>query len=143
MPDHWPMPMGFDQRSFFLVAADGWTESVLPFQLTSPTVSGTPAHIPDPDAPERRPDPVIAAETPVYDRAGRLVGEVEAVELDPASRRITRVIVRKGKLSRRVTAIPADVIASVGDRITLRVDADEVKKFERPGIDELGTARTS
>ena len=40
------MPAGFDMRSFFLVAGDGWTESVLPFVLTSPTSSGTPAFIP-------------------------------------------------------------------------------------------------
>ena len=143
MPDHWPMPFGFDQRSFFLVAGDGWTESVLPFQLTSPTVSGTPAYIPDPDAPEKRPDPVIAAATPVYDSAGQHIGDVEAVELDHASDRITRVIVRKGKLFRRETAIPTDMIASVGDRITLRVGADEVKKLERPGMGEFGTARAS
>ena len=26
MPDRWPMPAGFDMRSFFLVAGDGWTE---------------------------------------------------------------------------------------------------------------------
>ena len=43
MPDHWPMPAGFDLRSFFLVGGDGWTAAVLPFVLTSPTVSGTPA----------------------------------------------------------------------------------------------------
>ena len=24
MPDHWKMPLGFDQRSLFLVAGDGW-----------------------------------------------------------------------------------------------------------------------
>ena len=29
----WPMPAGFDLRSFFLVAGDAWTESVLPFVL--------------------------------------------------------------------------------------------------------------
>ena len=71
MPDQWPMPMGFDLRSFFLVAGDGWTEATLPFVLTSPTVSGTPAFIPDPDAPERVKEPAIAADTPVYDNAGR------------------------------------------------------------------------
>jgi hypothetical protein len=30
---------------------------MLPFQLTSSAVSGTPAHIPDPDAPARRAEP--------------------------------------------------------------------------------------
>ena len=53
------MPAGFDQRSFFLVP-DACTATMLPFQLTSPAASGTPAWIPDPDAPERRREPAIA-----------------------------------------------------------------------------------
>jgi len=132
MPDQWPMPMGFDLRSFFLVAGDGWTEATLPFVLTSPAVSGTPAFIPDPDAPERVKEPAIAAGTPLYDKAGRRVGEVKGVELEPASGRITRVVVRGGVLFRSETPIPAGLVASVGDRITLSVSADEVKKLE-PG----------
>ena len=132
MPDHWPMPAGFDLRSFFLVAADGWTESVLPFVLTSPSVSGVPALIPDPDASERAREPAIARGTPVYDNAGEYLGDVEGVDLDPASRRITRARVRKGRLFRTETAIPAGVIASVADdRITLNVKADVVKTLER------------
>ena len=140
MPDQWPMPMGFDLRSFFLVAGDGWTEATLPFVLTSPAVSGTPAFIPDPDAPARVKEPAIAAATPVVDHAGRRVGEVSGVELEPASGRITRVLVREGVLFRRETAIPASLIASVGDRITLSVSADEVKKLEPPYVGEPGTA---
>lgn len=131
MPDRWPMPSGFDLRSFFLVAGDGWTESVLPFVLTSPAVSGTPAFIPDPDAPEGAREPAIAKATPVYDNAGQHVGDVDRVELDAASGRITRIIVRKGRLFRTETAIPAGVIASVADdRIVLNVKADVVKKLE-------------
>lgn len=87
MPDRWPMPVGFDMRSFFLVAGDGWTESVLPFVLTSPTVSGVPAFVPDAGARERAREPAIAKGTAVYDTAGQHLGDVEGVELDPASRR--------------------------------------------------------
>lgn len=57
MPDHWPMPMGFDLRSFFLVAGNGWTNAVLPFVRTSPTVSGTPAFVRDTDNRRNRPSP--------------------------------------------------------------------------------------
>jgi sporulation protein YlmC with PRC-barrel domain len=125
MPDHWPMPMGFDQRSFFLVA----------------DVSVTPAYIPDPDASERVKEPAIAAAMAVYDNAGQRIGEVEGVELDDTTGRITRVIVRRGRLFRTKTAIPAGVIAAVGDdRITLRVGADEVKRLERGVTDKLGSA---
>jgi sporulation protein YlmC with PRC-barrel domain len=141
MPDHWPMPTGFDQRSFFLVAGDGWTAATLPFQLTSPAVSGTPADIPDPDAPERPAEPAIAERATVYDNAGQEVGEVEGVALDQATGRITRVIVRRGRLFGRETTVPACVIAAVADdRITLRVSADEAKKLERGGLGELGRA---
>lgn len=130
MPDHWPMPMGFDQRSFFLVP-DAWSAAVLPFQLTSPGVSGTPAYIPDPDAAEQIEEPAIAAGAAVYDNAGRRIGDVHGVEMDPAAGRITRVIVQQGHLFRTETPIPAGVIASVSDdRITLSVGADEARKLE-------------
>ena len=42
MPDHWDMPVGFDERDFFMVGGGGWIEATLPFMKTSPTVSGTP-----------------------------------------------------------------------------------------------------
>ncbi len=132
MPDHWDMPVGFDQRDFFLVGGGGWTEAVLPFQQTSPTVSGTPRFVRDPDAPAEAPEPDIAAGTEVYDKAGRRIGEVDGVEMDEASRRITRVTVRRGVLFGTETAIPASMIASAGDdRITLNVAADALKRFER------------
>jgi uncharacterized protein YrrD len=128
MPDHWPMPMGFDLRSFFLVAGNGWTNAVLPFVRTSPTVSGTPAFVRDTDNQE---EPAIAASTPVYDRKGHRIGDVEAVEIDPASARITRVPVREGLLFHHDTAIPASLIESVtSDRITVRLAADDLKKLE-------------
>ena len=53
------------------------------------------------------------------------------MELDPASGRIVRIIVRRGTLFRGETAIPASLIAKAGGRITLSASADEVKKLER------------
>ena len=119
--------------SFFVVAGDDWTESVLPFVLVSSAASGVPGFIPEPAVLERARKPVIAKATPVHDAGGQLVGDLDGVELDPASARITRVRVRQGRLFRRELAIPAGVIASVAeDRITLSVRADVVKKLE-PG----------
>ena len=131
MPDQWEMPVGFDQREFFLVGGDGWTEAVLPFERTSATVSGTPAVIEDSDTPAEPREPVITAEEEVFDRAGHKVGEVDGVELDPVSGRIVRIIVRRGTLFRGETAIPASLIAKAGGRITLRASAAAVKKLER------------
>lgn len=131
MPDHWEMPIGFDERDFFLVGGAGWTEAVLPLERTSAGVSGTPAYVRDRDTVAEPPEPDIAAGAHVYDKTGQRVGEVEAVEIDEASGRITRVIVRRGILFRTETAIPASVIASAGDRITLSVAADALKKLER------------
>jgi sporulation protein YlmC with PRC-barrel domain len=130
MPDQWEMPVGFDQREFFLVGGDGWTEAILPFERTSATVSGTPAIVKDSDTPAEPREPVIAAEEEVFDKAGQKVGEVAGVELDPASGRIVRIIVRRGTLFREETAIPASLIAKAGGRITLSASADEVKKLE-------------
>jgi sporulation protein YlmC with PRC-barrel domain len=142
MPDQWKMPAGFDMRSFFLVPGDGWTEAVLPFVLTSPAVSGTPGYVRDPDAPKDVREPAIVKATPVYDNAGQRLGEVEGFEIDPASDRITRVIVRRGILFHTETPIPAGWIASVGDRITLSVSAGEAKKLEPSTVGEPGTAHS-
>jgi sporulation protein YlmC with PRC-barrel domain len=131
MPDHWDMPAGFDQRDFFLVGGDGWTEAVLPFEVTSPAVSGTRAYVRDRDAEDGPVEPDIAAGMHVYDNEGRSVGDVEAVEVDEVTRRITRIVVRRGFLFHTETTIPASMIASVTDRITLRATADAAKKLER------------
>lgn len=132
IPDHWDMPAGFDQRDFFLLGGGGWTEAVLPFEETSPAASGTPGYVRDPDAPAVPNEPDIAAGALVYDAKGQRIGDVEAVELDEASRRITRIIVRRGILFRTETGIPASVIASAGnDRITLSVAGDALKSLDR------------
>lgn len=131
MPDHWKMPIGFDQREFFLVGGDGWTEAVLPFASTSPAVSGTPELVPKTGTSGPR-DPAIAGEEEVFDSAGQKVGEVHAVEIDPATDRIVRIVVRRGTLFRNETSVPASLIASAGGkRITLSVGGDAVKKLER------------
>lgn len=131
MPDHWDMPMGFDQRDFFLVGGDGWTEAVLPFEVTSPTVSGTRAYVSDPGAPGEAAEPDIAAGMHVYDRDGARVGDVEAVEIDQPSGRITRIVVRRGFLFGSETTIPASMIASVTDRIALNTAGDAIRKLEK------------
>jgi len=131
MPDHWNMPVGFDQRDFFLVGGGAWAEATLPFEATSPEVSGTPRYVRDPDAAQEPPEPDIAAGAHVYDNTGQRIGEVEGVEWDEVSHRITRVMVRRGLLFHTEVAIPASVIASAGERITLNVDAEAVKKLDR------------
>jgi len=131
MPDHWDMPMGFDQRDFFLVGGDGWAEAILPFEATSPSVSGTRAYVRDEDVAADAVEPDISAGMHVYDCDGRRVGDVEAVEIDEASRRITRIAVRRGFLFARETTIPASLIDSVSDRITLRAGADAAKRLEK------------
>jgi sporulation protein YlmC with PRC-barrel domain len=131
MPDHWDMPMGFDERDFFLVGGDGWTESILPFERTSPGVSGTRGYVRENDLPAEPVEPDIAAGMDVYDSDGRKVGDVEAVEIDEASRRITRIAVRRGFLFTTETTIPASLIGSVTDRITLRAGTEAARKFEK------------
>jgi len=131
MPDHWEMPAGFDQRDFFLVGGGGWTEAVLPFETTSPAVSGTPGYVRDRDSVADPVEPDIAAGMHVYSADGERVGDVEAVEVDATSLRIVRIVVRKGFLFGAETSIPAAMIATVGDSIRLRARADAAKKLER------------
>jgi len=130
MPDHWEMPMGFDQREFFLIGGGGWTEAVLPFEQTSPAVAGTPAYIRDRDTVAEPAEPDVSAGMHVYSKDGHRVGDVEAVEIDEASGRISRIVVRRGFLFGTETSIPASMIASVSDRITLGAESVAAKKME-------------
>lgn len=131
MPDHWDMPMGFDERAFFMVAGTGLSEAVLPFTPTSPAVSGTPAYVSDKDSPQDPAEPDIAQGMPVYDSAGKRVGDVESVGIDDSSAKITWLVVRRGHLFAHDTTIPASMVASVGDRITLNAPEQTVRRLER------------
>ena len=133
MPDHWDMPVGFDERDFFLLGGDGWTESVLPFEATSSAVTHTPAYVRDEDSPAEPAEPDIAAGMHVFDKDGARVGNVESVEIDETSRRITRITVKRGFLFGTETVVPASMVAAVTDRITLNAGGDAVKKLERGG----------
>lgn len=130
MPDHWEMPAGFDERDFFMVGGGGWTEATLPFMETSPTVSGTPAYVQDKDSVRDPEEPEIAAGMPVYDSMGQRVGDVESISIDPVSDKITWIVVRRGHLFARESTIPASLIKSVTDRITLNASTQAVRRLE-------------
>src|SRR5919109_1822765 len=127
MPDHWEMPLGFDQRDFFLVGGGGWATAGLPLEMTSPTVSGTPRFIADPVPTEDQEGPDVAAGMHVYDSAGQRVGDVESVEFDRVSGKLHRFTVKRGVLFHTEVTIPASMIGSISDRITLNVNAESVK----------------
>jgi sporulation protein YlmC with PRC-barrel domain len=131
MPDHWEMPLGFDQRDFFLVASGlGWAGGELPLETTSPTVSGTPRVIVDPAPAEDQEELDVAAGMHVYDRTGQRVGDVEAIEFDQASGKIRRLTIRRGFLFHTDVTIPASMIGTISDRIALNIDAETVKSLE-------------
>ena len=130
MPDHWDMPAGFDERDLFMVGGGGWSEATLPFMETSPTVSGTPAYVPDKDSVEDPEEPDIAAGMPVYDSMGQRVGDVESIGIDQVSDKITWIVVRRGHLFARESTVPASLIESVTDRITLNASTNAVKRLE-------------
>jgi sporulation protein YlmC with PRC-barrel domain len=130
MPDHWEMPLGFDQREFFIVGSGGWVETELPFETTSPTVSGTPRFIVDPIPSQEQEGPDIAAGMQVYDRAGQRIGEVEAVAFDPASGQISQITLKRGLIFPKEMTIPASLIGAISDRIVLTVDAESVQRLE-------------
>jgi sporulation protein YlmC with PRC-barrel domain len=129
MPDHWEMPLGFDQRDFFLVGGGGWTAAELPFETTSPTASGTPRFIADPVPTEGQEESDVAAGMHVFDSAGQRVGDVESVEFDPASGKIGRITIKRGFLFHTEVTIPASMIGSISDRVALNVNAETVKSL--------------
>lgn len=130
MPDHWDMPAGFDERSFFLVGGGSWAEATLPFTATSPAASGTPAYVRDKDSVEDEQEPDIAIGMRVYDNTGRHVGDVDSISIDQTSDTIAWITVRRGPLFGRETTVPASLIASVTDRVTLNAPSQAVKRLE-------------
>jgi sporulation protein YlmC with PRC-barrel domain len=130
MPDHWNMPVGFDERELFMVGGSGWMESTLSFTPTSSAVSGTPAYIPDSTSIQEPKEPDIAKGMAVYDIEGQRVGDVESIDADQASGKITWIVVRRGHLFARETTVPASLIKSVSDHLTLNVSAEAAKKLE-------------
>ncbi len=126
MPDHWDMPAGFDERAFFMVGGGPWTEATLPLMQTSASVSGTPAFIQDKDSVEDPDEPTIATGMPVYDRLGQHIGDVDSVSIDQVSDKITWIVVRRGRLFAREQTVPASLIQSITDRITLTASAFEI-----------------
>ena len=129
------MSVPFGKR---VVDCDG--EGALPFLLTSPAVPGTPAFIRDTDASNgfgSRPSPRRHRSTTT--RFG--ISATLRAWSSPRVGHITPISVRKRRLFRTETAIPAGVIASVADdRVTLNVSADVVKKLEPSAVGEPGAA---
>lgn len=64
------MPIGFDQRDFFLTGGSGWTSAVQPFEPMSSAVPGTPASIRDRDTPLEPREPDVSAGTPMASATG-------------------------------------------------------------------------
>ena len=58
------------------------------------------------------------------------VGDVESVEFDQVSGKIGRITITHGFLFHTEVTIPASMIASISDRVTLNVDAETVKSRE-------------
>lgn len=75
-----------------------------------------------------RPD--VRKGTAVCDNTGHRIGHVDALDMDLASRTITDIIVRRGYLFARKVIIPASLIKSVADRITLNISVEDARRLE-------------
>lgn len=63
----------------------------------------------------------------VYSADGEKVGQIERVVIDPDSREITHVIVRRGALFTEDRVIPVELVATTSeDQATLRADAGDL-----------------
>jgi uncharacterized protein YrrD len=68
--------------------------------------------------------------TTVFASDGREVGEVDRVVIDPETREVTAVIVRKGLLFSEDKVVPISLIAEATDeRVTLREDAGDLERL--------------
>jgi len=75
--------------------------------------------------------PDVAKGTIVCDNTGHHIGHVESVDIAPASRAMTSIVVRHGLFAQKIT-VPASMIKSVTDRITLTISAEDAKRLQSP-----------
>jgi sporulation protein YlmC with PRC-barrel domain len=75
-------------------------------------------------------EPGIPIGMPVYNGAGRRVGDVDSISIDQVSGKIARITVRQGHLFHQETPVPASLIASVTDCVPLSAARDAVKRLE-------------
>lgn len=80
--------------------------------------------------------------TSVFTADGRDVGRIDRVVLDPHTKEVTHIVVRKGFLFTEDKVVPIDLIgAATEDRVTLREDAGDLDKlphFEKTHYVMLG-----
>ena len=135
--DSTPLPrcsmMSSHSQAISFALVPGAVEATLPFTPTSSAVSGTPAYVEDRDSVRDAEEPDIAAGMPVYDSLGQHVGNVESISFDPATDKITWIAVKRGHLFAREATIPASVIQSVTDRVTLNAPAQSLRRLETAG----------
>ena len=65
----------------------------------------------------------------VYDGTGQRIGDVESISIDHVSDKIAWIVVRRGPLFARETTIPASLIKTVTDHITLNASTEAVKRL--------------
>ena len=69
-------------------------------------------------------------DTRVYTSDGQVVGHVDRVVLDPKTKAVSHIVVRKGFLFVEDKVVPLDVIASAdAERVTLRAAAVDLEKL--------------
>lgn len=64
----------------------------------------------------------------VYTASGEQVGHIDRVVLDPKTKKVTHIVVRKGFLFKQDKVVPIDLIAfAAEDQVALRSDADDLE----------------
>jgi uncharacterized protein YrrD len=82
----------------------------------------------------------LKAGQPVVSRDGE-VGRLDLVLLDPATRRVTHFVVRRGRLLHRDTVVPVDWVRKIShDRVVLDVGRDQFERLPEYRPDDEVTA---
>lgn len=73
----------------------------------------------------------------IYNAAGEEIGQVERVVINPDSKEITHIVVRRGILFTEDRVIPIGLVASTSDEgVTLRSDAGELEELPYFEVDQ-------
>ena len=72
----------------------------------------------------------LKRDTPVQTATGQSVGHIDRVVLDPASKEVTHIVVRKGLFFTQDKVVPIGLVAAATEaQVTLREDAEFTKQY--------------
>lgn len=70
-------------------------------------------------------------DAPVLTAENEQIGYVDRIVIDPNTKTVTHIVIRKGFIFTENKVLPISLVASGGDQVKLREDADNLQAFPK------------